>query len=72
VRLRGGFSVPALSRRSGVSVSTIRRIEQRTTVPRPHVVRALSAALSVAPWQIAEFLPVLVRVGLPEPTVLAS
>ena len=72
LRLRAGLSIPALSRRSGVSVSTIRRVEHNTTIPRPHIIRALSAALGVAPWQVTEFLPVLVRVGLPEPTVLAS
>jgi hypothetical protein len=72
LRLRAGFSIPALSRRSGVSVSTIHRVERRATTPRPRVVRALSAALGVAPWQVAEFQPVVCTVGLPQPTVLAS
>jgi hypothetical protein len=72
LRVRAGFSIPALSRLSGVSVSTILRVEQGATVPRPRVVRALSAALGVAPWQVTEFLPVLIGVALPQPTVLAS
>jgi hypothetical protein len=72
LRLRAGFSIPALSRQSGVSVSTIRRIERSATAPRPHVVRALSTALGIAPWQVTEFLPVLATMELPRPAVLAS
>jgi DNA-binding XRE family transcriptional regulator len=72
IRARCGVSLPTLARLSGVSVSTIHRVEHGETVPRPRVVRAVSAALGVAPWQVVEFQLVLATVGLPRPTVLAS
>jgi DNA-binding XRE family transcriptional regulator len=71
VRADRGVSIVALAQRSGISVSTIHRIEHGETVPKPRVVRALSAALGIAPWQVAEFQPVVATVGLPQPTVLA-
>jgi hypothetical protein len=72
LRARSGISLPTLARLSSVSVSTIHRVEHGETVPRPRVVRALSAALGVAPWQVAEFQSVLARVGLPRPAVVAQ
>ena len=59
-----GLSIEALARCSGVSVSTIYRIERGTTRARPHNVHALSEALGFAPWQIIEFRPSLATVGL--------
>lgn len=54
-RKAAALSMPALARRSGVSLSTIYRIEYGKTRPRAHVVHALSSALGRAPGEIAEF-----------------
>ena len=45
-----------LATAAGVSVGTVRRIEQGgTRRPHPRVIRALAAALGVAPAAVAEF-----------------
>ena len=54
-RLGRGLTVVALAARAGVSEATIYRIARGATVPRPHVVRRLAAALGTAPGEIAEF-----------------
>ena len=53
-RLTRHLSIRELSRRSGISPSTIYRVERSKTLPRPHVAYALSAALECSPWEIDE------------------
>ena len=65
VRNTCGFSIRELSRRSGISPSTIYRVEMGKTLPRPHVAHALSAALNRSPWEIDEFREVMAAISLP-------
>lgn len=60
-----GYSIRELSRRSGISPSTIYRVERSKTLPRPHVAYALSAALERSPWEIDEFRDVMAATLLP-------
>lgn len=60
-RARRQLTIQALSTRSGVSLSTIYRIESGRSRPRLHVVRALSASLEVEPQQISEFREVIAK-----------
>lgn len=60
-----GWSVRQLSKRSGISPSTIYRVEQGTTWPRPHVAYALSEALDCSPWEVIEFRDVMATISLP-------
>jgi ribosome-binding protein aMBF1 (putative translation factor) len=64
-RTTRGMSIKELSRRSGISPSTIYRIEQRKTGPRPHVARAISAVFGCSPWEISEFREVMAATSLP-------
>lgn len=64
-RRLSGLSIRELSRRSGISPSTIYRAEQSKTLPRPHVAHALSAALDRSPWEIDEFRDVMAAISLP-------
>ena len=68
-RAAAHLSQAALAAQSGVSVTTITRIERGRTRPCPRVVVRLSRALSVHPEAIAEFRSVALRMRLPEPTV---
>jgi transcriptional regulator with XRE-family HTH domain len=70
-RLAAGLSVHDLAVRSGVSMSTIHRIQCRQTRPRPRVVRRLSAALGVSPDEVAEFRPTAGALMLRPPTIKA-
>ena len=63
LRCRGPWTQAELAAAAGVSAGTVRGIEHgyyRTV--RPRVIRALAAALGVAPAAVAEFRPSL---GLP-------
>jgi DNA-binding XRE family transcriptional regulator len=64
-RTMRGLSIRELSRRSGISPSTIYRIEQGKTGPRPHVARAISAVFACSPWEITEFREVMAATSLP-------
>ena len=64
-RMQRGLSIRELSRRSGISPSTIYRIEQAKTGPRPHVARAISAVFGCSPWEITEFREVMAATSLP-------
>ena len=64
-REQRGLSIRELSRRSGISPSTIYRIEQGKTDPRPHVARAISAAFDCSPWEIDEFRDLMAEISLP-------
>jgi lambda repressor-like predicted transcriptional regulator len=60
-----GWSVRQLAKRSGISPSTIYRVELGTTWPRPHVAYALSEALECSPWEVIEFRDVMATISLP-------
>ena len=64
-RMKRGMSIRELSRRSGISPSTIYRIEQAKTGPRPHVARAISTVFGCSPWEITEFREVMAATSLP-------
>jgi DNA-binding XRE family transcriptional regulator len=64
-RVERGLTIRELSRRSGISPSTIYRIEQGKTGPRPHVARAISAAFGCSPWEIDEFRELMAGISLP-------
>jgi DNA-binding XRE family transcriptional regulator len=64
-RMMRRLSIRELSRRSGISPSTIYRIEQGKTGPRPHVARAISAVFECSPWEITEFRDVMAATSLP-------
>jgi len=53
IRLAQFFSQSELARRSGVHTVTIARLEAGTTAPSTRTVRALAAALGVAPGELA-------------------
>jgi len=53
IRLSRFFSQAELARRSGVHAITITRLEAGRTAPSTRTVRALAAALSVAPGELA-------------------
>jgi transcriptional regulator with XRE-family HTH domain len=53
-----------LADQAGVGVSTVYRIEQGYTMPRPYVVWRLSEALGVRPDRILEFQEVVGRARL--------
>ena len=65
LRTRRGLSVRQLARRSGISPSTIYRIERGDTWNRPHVAHAVSAALECSPWQVIEFWDIMESTSLP-------
>lgn len=58
-RLAQGLSAGELARRAGVSATTVFRIEEGKTSPRPHIVRRICTALDCAPWEIEEFVAAL-------------
>jgi transcriptional regulator with XRE-family HTH domain len=63
LRRRVPWTQRELAAAAGVSLGTVRGIEQGGIhCPRPRVIRALAAALGVAPDAVAEFHPAL---GLP-------
>jgi transcriptional regulator with XRE-family HTH domain len=63
LRRRVPWTQGELAAAAGVSVGTVRGIEHgHSKTVRPRVIRALAAALGVAPAQVAEFRPSL---GLP-------
>jgi predicted DNA-binding transcriptional regulator AlpA len=64
-RIIRGISIRELSRRSGISPSTIYRVERSKTFPRPHVAHAISAAMECSPWEIEEFREVMAATPLP-------
>ena len=65
LRRRVPWTQRELAAAAGVAVGTVRAIEQgRRPAVRPRVIRALAAALGVAPAAVAEFRPSL---GLPAP-----
>jgi len=64
-RVKRGLTIRELSRRSGISPSTIYRIEQGKTGPRPHVARAISAVFDCSPWEIDEFRDLMAGISLP-------
>ena len=68
-RAATGLSQAALAAHSGVSVTTIARIERGRTRPCPRVVTHLSTALNLQPETIAEFRTVALRMRLPAPSV---
>ena len=63
-RLRHGLTAEKLARQSGVSATTIFRIEEGKTSPRPYIVRRICTALECAPWDVEEFAASLRRDGL--------
>jgi DNA-binding Xre family transcriptional regulator len=60
-----GMSIRELAERSGISASTIYRIEQGKTEPRPFVIYALSGALNCSYWEITEFRDIMAAISLP-------
>ena len=64
-RVERGMTIRELSQRSGISPSTIYRIEQGKTGPRPHVARAISAVFDCSPWEIDEFRDLMAGISLP-------
>jgi DNA-binding XRE family transcriptional regulator len=61
IRLAQGLTAEALASRSGVSATTIFRIEGGKTSPRSHIVRRICTALEYAPWDVEEFAASLRR-----------
>ena len=61
-RSERGLTAEDLAALSGISATTIFRIEHGKTTPRPYVIRQLSEVLERAPWDIAEFAAALRRV----------
>ena len=65
LRIENGLSVRKLAQLSGISPSTIYRIERGDTWNRPHVAHAVSAALNCSPWQVIEFWDIMESTSLP-------
>jgi DNA-binding Xre family transcriptional regulator len=59
------MSIRELAERSGISASTIYRIEQGKTEPRPFVIYALSGALNCSYWEVSEFRDIMASISLP-------
>ncbi len=60
-RSERGLTAEDLAALSGISATTVFRIEHGKTTPRPHVIRQLSEVLGRAPWDISEFAAALRR-----------
>ncbi len=61
------LSIRDLARAAEVAPSTVYLIESGRTVPRPSIVRRISAVLDVQPAEIDEFQRVIRQIKVPPP-----